>query len=276
MNKIIKNINFSYDKSVLILFLALYLIRFFSGRCLHTIALQPIKSPEIDYAFWLLLLTQIPSFLINHSLISLIVDIIILFLSIYLVIKFKKYLFIILITLFFIQHITVEIYSCYHSKVSVVIFVAFIPLLLKQKNKHLMIEFVRYFVLFILVSAAYHKIHNGAIFSLQYFQTVLFLQHIDLQVLNPNHISYKIAVYLRSHIYYAYTAFMLLFFTQLSFALGIFTKKLDLLLILLLITFTLMTYLVMRIYIFELLIAIPAFLYFKQKKHSLFFPEQTT
>jgi hypothetical protein len=277
MNNKNKYISISYEKSVLLIFFFLYIIRLFSGRYLYSIAYQPMKAPELDYTFWFFLLTKIPQFLIGHPYFSLVIDISILLLIIYLFIsnKFNLILKCLLLILFFIQHITVETYSCMHSKSGVLIFIALIPMFFKNEDEKLMIEFVRYFVIFILVSAAYHKIHNHAIFTLNHFQYVMYEQHVDLQVLNPNHLTYKIATILRSNVYYAYIAFMMLFVTQISFVVGIFTKKYDNKLIFLLIMFVFMTYLVMRIQIVDMLMAIPAFYFSNKIVTQLFFSKNT-
>jgi hypothetical protein len=265
-----------YEKLVISIFIIFYIVRLYSGRSLTAIHFQPMKAPELDYTFWILLLTQIPQFLISHYYISLFVDIAILFLAFYMLIKQRNiYIKFIFILLFFIQHITVETYSCMHSKSSVIIFIAFLPIFFKKNNFTLMVEFARYFLAFILLSAAYHKIHNEAIFCTPHFQIILFEQHLDLQILNPTHFSYKLAVFLRSNVYYAYIAFLMLFFTQLSFIIAFFTKKYDAMLVLFLVIFILLTYIVMRIYIFELLIIIPAFLYFIYPKQKLFFTKNT-
>lgn len=261
INPIIKNRD-NYAKSVIAVFILIYLIRIFSGKLLSGIYLQPIKIYETNYTYWLFLLSKIPQLLTQQYLLSLFIDISIPILAIILFIKSdNKCLYIIFLILYFIQTATLEIYSGNHNKITASLFVAFLPLVLNKKYFEITLEFARYYLAFILVSAAYHKLHNGAISNDLHYYNTLILQHIDLSIIQPSHISYKIAQFLLTSKTYAYLAFILLFIAQISFVLVFLTKKIDTFLVLILILFATFTYLIMRINASDLLILAPTLLY---------------
>ncbi len=251
-----------YARWVLFYFAVMLAVRFWSGRYLTYIFDQPMKGPDLDYTFWVTYLTGIPQFIIHHLWACKLVDglvVVILFISFF----FPKpnKLFIALVIVFFFEHITVESFSDNHSKNAVCIFMALLPLCFNEKYFEIMVEFVRYFLIFILVSAAYHKFHNGAVTDMDHFQKIQIQQHLDLAILNPNHPSYIISKFLIDHAFIAYLFFLGLVLMQLAFVAGIFTKRFDGFLFFLLFVFVLSTYVLMRIYIWEMLTAGFVFFY---------------
>jgi hypothetical protein len=130
---------------------------------------------------------------------------------------------------------------------------ALLPLCFNERHFSLMAGFVRYFVIYIMVSAAYHKLHNGAVSDADHFQKILIQQHLDLAILHPQHITYIISHWLIGHPFIAYLLFTGLFFMQAVFVLGVFSRRFDLLLFFLLFLFVLSTHVLMRIYIWEMM-----------------------
>ncbi|MFN8239040.1 MAG: hypothetical protein U0T77_12800 [Chitinophagales bacterium] len=254
-----------YAQKVFILFFLLMLFRLHSHAMLTYAYNQPLKGPGLDYTFWLSHLLCFPEFIIHNWWACFFIDAGVLILSIAAILSGKKRnnITILLILFFFIQRITLESYSVSHTKSISCLFVALLPFCFRKKeNAVLMIEFGRYFLLYILVISAYHKFHHGALFGRDTFSVILFNQHADLAILNPEHISYRIAAFLIHHPFWANIAFKLLFLTQASFLIGIFTKRADRILFVLLIGFAISTYFVMRIYNFDITLLGLTLLYF--------------
>lgn len=256
-----------YAYSILILFLFLYGYRIYSGRMISDLYGQPLLAPGLAYTYWLLLLAQIPQYIHQHFYIGLFIDVSILIIAIVLFFKYdNKYLAILFLTLIFLQNSTVEIFANMHNKMPIAIFIAFFPLCFNKKYFEITLEFSRYFLAFILLSAAYHKFHNGAAYTFMYYYNVLINQHIDLSLINPNHVSYKISQFLVQSPYYAFIAFSLLIIAQGVFIIAFFTKKLDTILLIFFLFFALLGYLIMRIWTIDLLILAPTLLYqYRQK-----------
>ncbi len=261
-----------YAKILFLYFLILYVYRINSHTLLISTFNQPIKCPDTDYTFWLSHLLQFPDYIITHYWLCWTIDIGVVLLIIGCILFNKsRYIFsILLFIIFFIQRITIESYSCSHTKSISCLFIALLPFCFKkEKNIELMIEFGRYFLIYILLISAYHKYHYGALLNFNNFSNVLIHQHVDLATLNLTHISYRIASYLIKNPCIATFSFYTLFITQVSFIVGILTKRFDRILFILLIGFAIATYLIMRIYNFDITVLGLTLLYFSNSKNKV-------
>ena len=230
---------------------------------------QPIKCPGTDYTFWLAHFLQFPDIIISHYWLCLLIDISVVATTLCCIFSNKKrFIYAVsLFILFLIQRITIESYSCSHTKSTSCLLIALLPFCFKkEKNTELMIEFGRYFLIYIMVISAYSKYHWGALFDSHNFSNILVHQHIDLATLHPSHISYKIASFLIDHPGYGDIAFYILFIVQSSFIIGIFTKKYDRVLFIFLFCFAIATYFIMRIYNFDITVLGLSLLYFSRQR----------
>lgn len=246
-------------------FLLLLVYRFHSDTFLVYAYGQPMKGPEMDYAFWLSLCSGFPHYIIRHYWACLLVDLAVIIFSFACFISEKNnYRFsILLILFFFLQRITIETYACSHSKSMSAVFIALLPFCFKDdKNFRLMAEFARYFLVYILITSAFYKFHNGALLDPTNFAVTLINQHSDLATLNPTHICYRIATRLIAHPMLAGISYVFLFLTQAVFITGVFTKKYDRVLFIFLVVFAVMTYFIMRIYNLDITILGLYLLYF--------------
>lgn len=216
-----------------------------------------MKGPSLDHVFWLSHCTGFPRFIIQHYSAALLVDTaVVLFTLLCFFSEKYRHLFAGLLILFFLaQRITIESYACSHTKSMSALFIALLPFCFKrEKNFYLTAEFSRYFLLYVLSVSAFYKLYNGAALQPQNFAVTLVNQHTDLATLHPAHICYQISSYLVSHPNIAGISYILLFLTQAAFFIGFFTKKYDRILFLLLVFFVIFTYLIMRIYNYDILV----------------------
>jgi hypothetical protein len=230
------------------------ILRWWGGRYLTFMAGQPLKGPDLDWNFWIVLLSGLPQFIIQHIWACKFIDGLILFLTLTAFFFPKNHrLFIALLVTLLINHFTLETYSVTHSKNSAVLYLSLLPLCVRKEHFGITAEFVRYCVIFILISAAWHKLHNGGLMNPEHFVRILVNQHADLAILRPEHITYHISRWLIGHPFIAWLFFICLFFLQALFLSGVFTKSFDRALCLVIVTFVGLTYLLMRISIFEML-----------------------
>ncbi|MBK9328204.1 MAG: hypothetical protein IPM95_02590 [Sphingobacteriales bacterium] len=258
-----------YAKRVFIWFFLLLLFRIYSHALLIYTFDQPVKGPGTDYTFWLSHLLCFPEFIIHNRWACCIIDAGVIMLSLAAVLsdKNRNGITILLILFFFVQRITLESYSVSHTKSISCLFAALLPFCFKKsETTELLIEFGRFFLIYILVISAYHKFQHGALLGTDTFSAILVNQHTDLAVLHPGHISYKVAKLLIQYPFAANLAFKLLFITQSFFIIGIFTKRADRILFVLLMGFAISTYLVMRIYNFDITLLGLSLLYFPISK----------
>lgn len=251
-------------------FLVLLVFRIYSSAMLVFAHGQTFHSPDLDYTFWFSHLLGFPDVIIRHYWLCLLVDtgvagaaVMALFDK-----KNRAVWMATLMLFFFIQRITLESFSASHTKSIACIFVALFPLCFRKEERFaLMMEGARYFLLFILLISAWNKWANGALLSEGNFVNMLINQHSDLAVYAPQHISYRIAQWLTETPLFADIAYWLLFVTQASFIIGVFTRRADQWLFIALIAFAITTYLVMRIYNFDLLVLGWVLLYVPKKSN---------
>lgn len=117
----------------------------------------------------------------------------------------------------------------------------------------LLMEGLRYFFLFILVSAGIWKIISGAVFNLQQMSGVLLYQHADLLSNSPDYWQANLFQWLIDHQVFSYILYLFATIFELLFIAGFFTKKYDRLLIIAFIVFVICNHLLMRIPYYELL-----------------------
>ena len=251
--------------------LLLMLYRLHATQFLFFIYHQPIKDPTADYTFWLSLCLYFPQFIINHLWACLFIDIAVVVVLLAALFSAKnRHLYArLFLFFFFIQRITLETFSCSHVKSVTCIFAAILPFCVKDDETFdLLVDFGRYLLAYILLSAAYHKFTNGALFASNNFAHQLVNQHIDLATLYPTHISYKIAAYLITHPLLATIMYKLLFLSQVVFVTAFFTKKFDKILFVFVFAFAVNTYFIMRIYNFDLALLSMCLFYFKAKNKT--------
>lgn len=258
-----------YAKLVFGCFAILMLYRLHATQYLSFLYNQPLKDPAIDYTFWLSYCLYFPHFIITHFWACLLIDIgVVVFLIACFFSNKNRHIFaILLLIFFFVQRITLDAYTCFHVKSTSCLFIAFLPFCFKDDEKFdLMVEFGRYLLIYILLSAAYHKFTNGGFLSENNFARQLVNQHVDLATLNPTHITYRIAQYLIAHPTIADVLYKMLFFSQAIFIVGIFTKRFDKFLFIFLFAFAVNTYLLMRIYNYDIALLGLCLFYFQRKK----------
>ncbi|MDB5226161.1 MAG: hypothetical protein JWN78_354 [Bacteroidota bacterium] len=255
----------TYARWVFGFFLLLLIYRWHSSTFLIYAYGAPMKGPEMDYAYWITLCTGLPHFIIQHYWACLFIDVAVVACSIgcFISEKHRHVFCTLLILFFFIQRVTIETFSCSHSKSISCVFVALLPFCFKSdKNFMLVLEAGRYFLIYVMVASAIHKLTNGALTHPYNFSTVLINQHVDLATLNPNHICYRIASKLIQHPAWAAASYIMLFISQIIFIVGFFTKQSDRLLFIFLFAFAVTTYYIMRIYNFDILMLGFTLLYF--------------
>jgi hypothetical protein len=259
----------TFAKIVFGYFLVLLIYRYYSSSFLIFAVGQPVKGPDLDYAFWLSHLTGFPHFIIQHYWASLFIDsgVVIFALACFFSNKHRAVFCTLLLLFFFVQRMTLESYACTHSKSMSTVFIALLPFCFKKDvTFSLVAEFSRYFLIYVLVASAFYKFYNGGLSDPSNFATVLVNQHSDLAILNPSHICYKVASFLIARPAVAGTSYVLLFLIQAIFIIGFFTKKYDRFLFIALFIFAVMTYFIMRIYNLDITILGLYLLLFTSKK----------
>ncbi|HMW13122.1 MAG TPA: hypothetical protein PKK18_10835 [Chitinophagales bacterium] len=262
----------TFAKVVFAYYILLLLFRWHSSAFLTNIFAQPLQSPGADNAFWLSHIIGFPQYIIQHYWASLLLDIslVVFAIACFFMATKKPVVCIVFIIIYITHRITLESYACSHTKSMAAIFMAFLPFCCsKERNFYLTFEFSRYFLLYIMVASAFFKVYNGMALQPNLFATTLINQHIDVAINQPTNFSYQIASILIKYPIIAGISYTALVIVQAFFIIGFFTKKIDNILFILLLCFTISTYLLMRIYNFDIII-LGLFLLFSSynKKHE--------
>lgn len=261
----------SYARLVFGYFLVLFLYKYYDAQILLSIVNAPLKGHDVDYTYLLFLATGLPQYIISHTWTCILFDwgSFIFLLACIFSNKYRHWFARFFILFFFIQRFTLETYSSAHTKSISCLLFAFLPFCFKDDEMYeLAVGFGRYFLIFILVSAAYHKLTNGALLTSGNFVNQLINQHTDLAILQPTHISYQVAHYLILHPMLSNFLYKLLWVAQLTFVAGIFTKKYDRYLWIILMAFAVSTYFIMRIYNFDITVLGWSLWFYKIRKSS--------
>ncbi len=235
----------------------LLIYRWYSGRILMDLALSPVIEPEVDNTFWLVLASGIPEILIQSPILCIITDVMLLALAClgYIRSDRVKVTWIFLV-LFFIQTITLEAYSSSHSKTVICIFITLLPFCFRNQKWVRLWEFARYYLAFMMVNSAISKLYYGGLFTRDQMTNILVSQHTDLQILAPDTLHTGFIQHLISSPQLSNSLYILAFLMQLIFITAFFTKKIDKILSVLLISFVIGTYFLMRIYNLDLLMMV--------------------
>lgn len=162
--------------------------------------------------------------------------------------------------------------SCY-TLLSIQLWIGwfFIPLLFTtrdEKSTGLYIEGMRYAFLLIFLSAGLWKIRAGGIFDTHVMSGVLITQHATELALSPDNLHTQFIALMIKHPLISYTLYFLGTMIELSFFVGLFTKKWDRLLSWGLIFFIIMDILLMRINYAAWLAFVPIILEAKKVRHT--------
>ena len=127
-----------------------------------------------------------------------------------------------------------------------------IPFIFKDKlNFNFTFLAIRYYFLFELTSACLWKLLRGTIFNVEQFSSILKIQNIEYFIFDQISFKAKFIFYLIEHPLVAQICWGLLILLQFSFIIGFFTRKLDILLIILYFFFAIGSFVLMNIISFE-------------------------
>ncbi|MFN8283491.1 MAG: hypothetical protein U0U67_09775 [Chitinophagales bacterium] len=242
---------------------ALYFIFWlYQGHFLFQLHHPTLINTGIDNTYWLLCILRIPQTIMQFPLLF---DLLFVVVSIISFATKNKWSFRFLLIVSIVHIITFNVFTGMHTKSCV-----FLPMLLLpfcfDKLFDLVWQGVRYYFLFVLVSAAFYKILNGGLFHPNQFVHILENQHAELSILNPTNYTYLLSVWLIQHAAIANMLWYALFVMEAIFLIGFFTRKFDSILLVVLVLFMLSTFILMRISLFDFCCAFPFLFILKNDK----------
>ncbi len=226
-----------------------------SNAMLAQMQQPPFVFEDKEWMYKFYLLSGIPQFITSHSFIASLCDISLLVFTVGFLLT-KQRIFAMLFTLAALNYfLTYNLVTGHHYHGFVGVLVISIPFWFKSEQRfNFSWEAVRYYFLYIFSSAALWKILRGSAFYHDQLSDILKSQQINLLLQNGTNYKAHIAQYLIAHPDFSHAVLMVNVVLQLSFAIGFFTRKFDMILFVLAIVFVVANFLVMGILSMELLI----------------------
>ena len=183
---------------------------------------------EQDPLLWLVYLTGLPQYILANSFVSYFIDLAIFFLLGFLIWKpFEKWITVSLLILLFIFYCIFTAHLAHRNYQLGYLFVLLPFLFTNLKNRQIVFEMTRYFLLFFYVSAAYFKIHSGSLFIPDHFSHAVINQFTPYFLEQSFSIRTDFNLYLIAHPHFAQALYIIAAASELMMLIGFFTKKFD-------------------------------------------------
>lgn len=214
------------------------LVYFFSGLNTNFLYGNTFFSLEQDPLLWAAYYTGIPQFIVQHVWVAIFLDIAILLLLCWLVVKPLNVWVARLLLLFLILFYVVVVGHHTHRNFQTgYIFVLLLFVVTSTNNKQILFECLRYFLLIFYVMAAYLKITSGALFNATHMSHALAAQFAPY--FTEQRLGWRTALnsYLVQHTLIAQSLLITATIVEALAIVGFFTKKYDFLIALFLLIF---------------------------------------
>lgn len=224
------------------------------------------KYPSIDNTYWLFYLLQIPQLIASNKSSLFIFDLALLLSCISNIIFINRvWLARIFSFLFFIYFICVNSFSGHHSHMLVGILLSNFIFCFRSINTQFKLqEILRYYLIFLMTSAACWKIGRGNLCDVPHFRNILFNQHIYELIASNKNLHTHIINYLIAHPLLSYGLYLAATICEFIFIIGFFTKKYDRYLIAAFMLFFSMDYILMDLNFVELSVLLMTFIPLKK------------
>lgn len=213
--------------------LVIFIYRFFSDSLLHQLQQPVLITPEIDNTYWLFHYLQVPEWLTQNHGAAMLFDSVLFALIMgcifYSGIRILPLMLLVLLWTYFIVFNTFAGHHYYYVGFLFVI----IPFLAREKKNHdLLFDAVRYLFCFLYTSSGLYKLIRGVPFNPEQMQSILMNDNASEIYHNPESFHSDAILYFIQHPSLSQTIFICAMLIELSFLLGLFTKKYDLWLLL--------------------------------------------
>jgi hypothetical protein len=244
---------FQFQQIYFLLVLLWYVCMWYNSVLFSQLNDSPLTTVQNDLTYFLLYKIHFFDLVTHSPTASLIFDVSLL-LSIlcsliFSTIKTFPKIFIVLYGYYFL---TVFFYSGSHGHWVGLLMTCWLFWANTDKKFAIFFEFIRYYVLFHFVSAGFYKIAHSGLYHVEGFAKTIFSQNILVIFENLNSWHSKLVIYLSESPMLSYGLLIGGTLLELSFLIGFFTKKFDVLLFVLVVVFMLSCYYFMHIIFYEM------------------------
>ncbi|MEZ5008928.1 MAG: hypothetical protein R2753_12320 [Chitinophagales bacterium] len=244
--------------------LMLLAFKWYNGVLPFQLANAPLFDVSIDNTFWLFHLTGIPKWIIQQKVLLIVLEVVLVFLGIASIVKSHKYYCIAFLVLYVFLDLLQQTYTGTLTKTSVIFPMVFLPFCFSKALFSFVWKLPRYYLVYLMFSAALFKILNGGLMHANQMVDILANQHLDLHYFENHHISKTVSGWLSNHSTIANISYWIISVLELSFIALLLTTKADKLLAICLVFFCVSIYFTLRINTLEILyLVIPLLPHFK-------------
>lgn len=236
MNK--KNIK----KIVFISYLVILVYKYFSSTLLSQQTHPPLLYPNLNILYWTFIISNLTD-IFNYQWLKYLLDISLFTSCILTLVNIKSNIYPIIfsVSLWFYQFLYFSIVA--YQPFAIGLLFPCLPFIFKSEIKFFIAyNFGRYFLCWLYFFAGVLKIINQGIFNINQLTDSIKISAADFIFYNPNHIKTQIMAFLIENIYLSYSLFISAVIIELTFFIGFLTKKYDLHLAVLFLTFHLINY----------------------------------
>ncbi|MEY4927363.1 MAG: hypothetical protein RI894_1799 [Bacteroidota bacterium] len=253
-SKILYNRRF-VARTVFLAAIVAWVWRYQNGILLHQIGVPVLQNPSIDYAYWAWSYSGIAHQIMAQNW-GFWIDLGWLSAAIGMVIYYRNN---VLPVLFWVcavaYHLTLNLYDCWMNAFFLGFLLVPIPFFTKKTPLFsLLMEGLRYYVVFIYFSAFLWKVFGLFFLNIEEGQAVI-SQSLGFWLYErPHDFSTQIYTFFINHPQLSYAMFLLGAISQAFFVVGFFTKKYDKILVFLAVSFHILAYYFIDVPFFELLV----------------------
>ncbi|MGB1248167.1 MAG: hypothetical protein ACPG4Z_04730 [Chitinophagales bacterium] len=235
---------------------------FFCNDLLHQYQNTPFHFSGIDNTFWFFHLLQLPQFITVNFWAAISFEIVICIIALFCIQFSQKKLFSVLFfLLYLLYYIAFDSSQAKHNHLNIgLLLMSFVFCFKKDKNIQLLWEGLRYYLLFIFVSAAFWKISRAAIFEIEHMSSILTNQHIYILLQKPQSFYAQFLSFLIENVWLSQSLFVIATILELILIVGFFIKKYDKALFFIICLFLVSNYFLMSINYIELSIMLLTFI----------------
>ena len=205
-----------------------YLMFIFSGVSFSSLYADTFYNIEVDPAYWIFYLAEIPQLILSHYWLGITLDISIILLLVYLIrYPFNNKPAIPAFLFLFVFYISLTGYLGHRNYQSGFIWILVPFLFRKGINRSFAYEAVRYYLLFFYVSAAIFKIADFGIFQSSMMREILVSQFTPYFLEGNTGIRTTVNLFLVHHENIAALLYLAAFTIELIAVIGFFTRRFD-------------------------------------------------
>jgi|ERR1043165_8731408 hypothetical protein len=235
--------------------LLILLLRFIGHGAFHSLHGTSPLLKESELFYRLFVASKVPLLLAEDSPIAWAFDIALLALPVLFILTLNRWLAVAFTFSLLLYFFTFNVVTGHHYHGLIGALIISTPFWIKDETRfNLLWRGVRYYLLYIFVSAALWKIFRGSVFYTEQMSNILKAQQLSLLLQSPDCWRAHFIQYLIANPPVAHWVLIVNVLVQLSFAIAFFTKRFDWLLLALMLVFCVGNYFVMSIVSGELLI----------------------